>query len=267
MILKHQASLLYQQALFSNATVIGVAILMYSLFADHAHATLLMIWSFAISILACLRLGLLYCFKTQFHKAAINPLTWIRAYVILTLLVGVVWGSSSIFYVLIDDIQINTLFYILISTVVAAAVPVLSAWFPAFLVYTVPQVIFLTSMSTYQIHTTEAQNLVYFLTFAFIAYFCLMLSLAKRANSNIVQGLLLQEKNQHLLDELNLEMAQREALVQERTQELVIANQKLKSSQGHMLKLSRAVESSPNPILITDARGCIEYVNKKCEQV
>lgn len=266
-ILKNQTALLYQQALFSNATVIGVAILMYSLFSEHAYANQLMVWALSISILACLRLVLLYFYKTKSGQWELSPGKWIRAYVILTFLVGLVWSSSSIFYVLIDDVQINTLFYVLISTVVAAAVPVLAAWFPAFLAYTLPQVIVLTSMSTYQIQTTEAPNLVYFLTFAFIAYFLLMTSLAKRANMNILQGLRLQQKNQQLLDELNLEVNQREALVQERTEELVEANQKLKSSQAHMLKLSRAVESSPNPILITDAKGFIEYINKKCEQV
>lgn len=266
-ILKNQANILYQQALFSNATVIGVAVLMYSLFSEHEHAGLLMAWSTAISLLSTFRLTLLYAYRREEQRGDIEPRRWIRAYVVLTFLVGIVWGSASIFYVLIDDIQINTLFYVLISTVVAAAVPVLSAWFPAFLAYTVPQVLFLTSMSTYQIITTNAQNLVYFLTFAFIAYFLLMVSLARRANKNIVQGLRLQQHNEQLLDELNQEVAQREQLIEARTEELVAANKKLKSSQAHMLRLSRAVESSPNPILITDASGVIEYINKKCEQV
>lgn len=266
-ILKRQASLLYQQALFSNATVIGVAVLMYSLFRDHSHGQLLTLWSLAISSLACLRLLLLFRFKSRAKNNNIEPLKWIRAYVLLTFLVGLAWGSSSIFYVLIEDIQINTLFYVLISTVVAAAVPVLSAWFPAFLAYTVPQLVLMTSMSFYQMQSTETHSLVYFLTFAFIAFFLLMTSLAKKANMNIVQGLVLQRRNQSLLDKLNHEARQRERLVEERTQALLEANQKLKSSQGHMLKLSRAVESSPNPILITDADGYIEYVNKKCEQV
>ena len=266
-ILNRQASLLYQQALFSNATIIGVAVLMYSLFRDHSHGQLLTLWSLAISSLACLRLLLLFRFKSRAKDNNIEPLKWIRAYVLLTFLVGLAWGSSSIFYVLIEDIQINTLFYVLISTVVAAAVPVLSAWFPAFLAYTVPQLVLMTSMSFYQMQSTETHSLVYFLTFAFIAFFLLMTSLAKKANMNIVQGLVLQRRNQSLLDKLNHEARQRERLVEERTQALLEANQKLKSSQGHMLKLSRAVESSPNPILITDADGYIEYVNKKCEQV
>ena len=109
---------------------------------------------------------------------------------LLTFLVGLVWGSSSIFYVLIDDIQINTLFYVLISTVVAAAVPVLSAWFPAFLAYTVPQVLVLmTSMSFYQMqYNVKTHSLVYFLTFAFIAFFLLMDVAGKKSQYEYCSG-------------------------------------------------------------------------------
>ena len=266
-ILKQQALLLYQQALSSNVTVIGVAVLMSYLFHDHSQGHLLMVWSVVISVLAFSRLLLLFRFKFHSKNKTIEPLKWIHAYVLVTFLIGLAWGSSSIFYVLIDEIQINTLFYILICTVVAAAVPVLSAWFPAYLAYTVPQLVLLTSMSFYQMQSTQAQSLLYFLTFAFVAYYLMMMSLAKKANVNVVQGLLLQRRNQSLLDKLNHEARQRDQLVKERTQALLEANKKLKSSQGHMLKLSRAVESSPNPILITDADGYIEYTNKKCEQV
>lgn len=158
-ILKKQTALLYQQALFSNATVIVAAILMYSLFAEHAFSSMLLAWSVAISLLAGLRLLLLYTYKRVSRHGEIKPEKWLWAYTMLTFLVGLIWAGSSIFYVLIDDIQISTLFYVLISTVVAAAVPVLSAWFPAFLAYTVPQVIMLTSMSFYQIQTTPVINL------------------------------------------------------------------------------------------------------------
>jgi diguanylate cyclase (GGDEF)-like protein/PAS domain S-box-containing protein len=266
-ILKNQAALLYQQALFSNITVIGVAVLIYALFSEHVHGNLLVAWSLSISLLACARLLLLFVYKVYSYKHEPDPVVWIRAYVLLTFLIGLVWASSSIFYILIDDIQINVLFYVLISTVVAAAVPILSVWYPAFLAYTVPQFVFLTSVLVYQIQTTANHNLLYFLTIAFVVYFLMMVSLAKRANTNIIMGLRLQQRNQQLLDKLNLEVSQRQALIRDRTQELLETNHKLKSSQAHMLKLSRAVESSPNPILITDANGFIEYINKKCEQV
>ncbi|WP_417499043.1 EAL domain-containing protein [Methylophaga sp.] len=268
-ILRKQADRLFEEALFSNLTVIGVAILIVTVLFDYlqSQSLLLVGWSSAICLLSICRLAVLFLYKKHNALFGLSAKGWMMLYTFLTGCVGTVWGLASIFYIVIDDIQINTLFYILISTVVAAAVPVLSAWFPTFLAYTVPQLVLLTSMSLYQIQTVNVDKLAYILTVGFIAYYLLMFSMARRANQNLLKSLKLQESNQYLLTKLNDEMLQREELIKERTKELSLSNDKLKASQEHMLKLSRAVESSPNPILITDANGTIEYVNKRCEKL
>lgn len=268
-ILRKQADRLFDEALFSNLTVIGVAILIVAVLFDYleSHSVLLLGWSSAICLLSFSRLAVLFLYKKHNAIFGLSAKGWMTLYTIMTGCVGTVWGLASIFYVVIDDIQINTLFYILISTVIAAAVPVLSAWFPTFLAYTVPQLLLLTSMSLYQIQTVDIDNLAYILTAGFIAYYLLMFSMARRANQNLIKSLKLQQSNQYLLTKLNEEMLQREDLIKERTKALRLSNEKLKTSQEHMLKLSRAVESSPNPILITDANGTIEYVNKRCEKL
>ena len=268
-ILRKQADRLFEEALFSNLTVIGVAILIVTVLFDYlqSQSLLLVGWSSAICLLSICRLAVLFLYKKHNALFGLSAKGWMTLYTILTGCVGTVWGLASIFYIVIDDIQINTLFYILISTVVAAAVPVLSAWFPTFLAYTIPQLVLLTSMSLYQIQTVNVDKLAYILTVGFIAYYLLMFSMARRANQNLIKSLKLQESNQYLLTKLNDEMLQREELIKERTKELSLSNDKLKASQEHMLKLSRAVESSPNPILITDANGTIEYVNKRCEKL
>ena len=268
-ILRKQADRLFEEALFSNLTVIGVAILIVTVLFDYlqSQSLLLVGWSSAICLLSICRLAVLFLYKKHNALFGLNAKGWMTLYTFLTGCVGTVWGLASIFYIVIDDIQINTLFYILISTVVAAAVPVLSAWFPTFLAYTIPQLVLLTSMSLYQIQTVNVDKLAYILTVGFIAYYLLMFSMARRANQNLIKSLKLQESNQYLLTKLNDEMLQREELIKERTKELSLSNDKLKASQEHMLKLSRAVESSPNPILITDANGTIEYVNKRCEKL
>lgn len=268
-ILRKQADRLYDEVLFSNLTVMGVSILVFIVFFDHvqSHSILLFSWSLTICLLSSIRLIVLFLYKKHNDIFGFTPKKWIILYTFLTGCVGIVWGLASIFYVIIDDVQINTLFYILISTVIAAAVPVLSAYFATFLAYTLPQLVLLTSMSIYQIETTSADKLVYILMFGFIAFYALMFSMAKRANHNLIRSLNLQEKNQYLVDQLNDEMIKREELIEERTKALQLSNEKLQASQAHMLKLSRAVESSPNSILIMDAKGTIEYVNKKCEQV
>lgn len=268
-ILRKQADRLFEEALFSNLTVIGVAILIVTVLFDYlqSQSLLLVGWSSAICLLSICRLAVLFLYKKHNALFGLSAKGWMMLYTFLTGCVGTVWGLASIFYIVIDDIQINTLFYILISTVVAAAVPVLSAWFPTFLAYTIPQLVLLTSMSLYQIQTVNVDKLAYILTVGFIAYYLLMFSMARRANQNLIKSLKLQESNQYLLTKLNNEMLQREELIKERTKELSLSNDKLKASQEHMLKLSRAVESSPNPILITDANGTIEYVNKRCEKL
>ena len=268
-ILRKQADRLFEEALFSNLTVIGVAILIVTVLFDYlqSQSLLLVGWSSAICLLSICRLAVLFLYKKHNALFGLNAKGWMTLYTFLTGCVGTVWGLASIFYIVIDDIQINTLFYILISTVVAAAVPVLSAWFPTFLAYTIPQLVLLTSMSLYQIQTVNVDKLAYILTVGFIAYYLLMFSMARRANQNLIKSLKLQESNQYLLTKLNDEMLQREELIKARTKELSLSNDKLKASQEHMLKLSRAVESSPNPILITDANGTIEYVNKRCEKL
>ena len=268
-ILRKQADRLFEEALFSNLTVIGVAILIVTVLFDYlqSQSLLLVGWSSAICLLSISRLAVLLLYKKHNALFGLSAKGWMTLYTFLTGCVGTVWGLASIFYIVIDDIQINTLFYILISTVVAAAVPVLSAWFPTFLAYTIPQLVLLTSMSLYQIQTVNVDKLAYILTVGFIAYYLLMFSMARRANQNLIKSLKLQESNQYLLTKLNDEMLQREELIKERTKELSLSNDKLKASQEHMLKLSRAVESSPNPILITDANGTIEYVNKRCEKL
>ncbi|HSG92657.1 MAG TPA: hypothetical protein VK999_03020, partial [Methylotenera sp.] len=225
-IIRQQARLLFQHAPFSNLTVMSVSWLFSLLFWQHEQGMLLAIWSLAISLISCVRL--LVWWQYNRRPELLTSQQWLKVYTSLTLLVGIAWGSTSMFYFLIDDIQINTLFYILISAVIAAAVPVLAASLSTFLAYTVPPVLMLTSITVYQI-ITQAQwhALPYFLLFGMYAYFVFMISLARRANRNIIDGLKLQEKNQALLDDLNWEVAQRESMVESRTTELREANQQL----------------------------------------
>ena len=265
-IIRQQARLLYQQAPYSNGAIILVAILMFWLFSDHEQAALLKLWSTVILALSVLRLVLWFVFTYQSDQTPAKK--WIKRYMWMTFVIGITWGAVSIFYFLIDDIQINTLFYVLVCGVITAGVPVLAAWFPAYLVYTIPQISMLTGVTLYQAHVApDTQALSYFLLIALLFYYLMMTSMARRSNRNIVEGLKLQAKNQRLLDDLNWEVAQRESMVEARTTELREANQQLSENRAHLVKLSSAVEASPNGIMITDHEGVIEYVNPRSEQI
>lgn len=265
-IIGHQAELLYQQTLYANIAIIFTAVALYWLFLDHVSAHILKAWSFTICTMALLRIALWYYHLTCSQTASAR--TWIRRHVFLTFLMGVTWGGTSVFYFLIDDIQINTLFYVLICGVTTAGVPVLSAWFPAYLAYTLPQVAALSIVTLHKGYTgVDTEALSYFLMIALSSYYAMLLSLARRSFKNIVSELKLKYKNDALVSELNREVQEREGLIAERTRELTVVNQQLKKSQAHMLTLSSAVEASPNGIMITDADGMIQYVNPRCEQI
>ncbi len=265
-IIGHQAELLYQQTLYANIAIIFTAIALYWLFLDHVSASILKVWSFTICAMALLRIGLWY-YHLRYSQSA-SPSTWIKRHVFLTFLMGLTWGGTSVFYFLIDDIQINTLFYVLICGVTTAGVPVLSAWFPAYLAYTLPQVAALTIVTLHKGYTeVDTQALSYFLIIALSSYYVMLLSLARRSFKNILSELKLKYRNDSLVSELNREVDERESLIAERTRELTVVNQQLKQSQEHMLTLSSAVEASPNGIMITDASGLIQYVNPRCEQI
>lgn len=265
-IIRQQARLLYQQAPYSNGAIILVAILMFWLFSDHEQGALLKLWSAVIMGLSILRLVLWFVFTYQSDQTPSRK--WITYYMWMTFVIGITWGAASIFYFLIDDIQINTLFYVLVCGVITAGVPVLAAWFPAYLVYTIPQISMLTGVTLYQAHVApNTQAISYFLLLALLFYYLMMTSMARRSNRNIVDGLKLQEKNQRLLDDLNWEVAQRESMIEARTTELREANHQLSENRAHLMKLSSAVEASPNGIMITDRQGVIEYVNPRSEQI
>lgn len=265
-IIGQQAELLYQQTPYANIAIILTAIALYWLFSGHVSADILKLWSVTISVVALMRMGLWYAHLKMTTSATAE--TWIQRHVWLTLVMGITWTGTSVFYFLIDDIQINTLFYILLCGVTTAGVPVLAAWFPAYLAYTLPQVFGLLAVTFHQGYTNpETQALSYFLMVALVSYYVMLLSLARRSFQNIVSELKLNHKNESLVSQLNHEVSQRESLITERTRELVELNRQLKDSQSHLLTLSSAVEASPNGILITDAEGVIEYINPRCEVI
>lgn len=266
-IIRQQVKLLYQHALYSNSAIILVAILMFWLFSGHEYGALIKVWSVTIFTFAAARIGLWYGFTNRKPEHQ-QTKKWLTRYMWLTFVVGLTWGSASIFYFLINDTQINTLFFVLVCGVITAGVPVLSAWFPAYMLYTTPQITMLTGVTLFEAYQTpSSQALSLYLLVALWFYYLMMTSMARRSNRNIVDGLKLQQKNQALLDDLNWEVAQRESLVEARTTELLAANEQLTENRAHLLKLSSAVEASPNGIIITDREGLIEYVNPRSEQI
>lgn len=226
-LIHEQAYQLFKNAPSSAATQIIVAALFYTLLGDSLNITLLGLWCSTISILAISRLILIWFYKKNDPK---NISYWINTFTFLTLLIGLTWACFSLFYLTIDDVGLKYIFFVVVCGMVAGAVPILAAWTPAYYANTLPQVISLPAILLYSNSTVNS-----FLAISFLVYCTMLLKLQRNANNSIRYAFELQHKNDALVLQLNVEIAQREQLIERRTQELnhsliektAIANNKL----------------------------------------
>jgi diguanylate cyclase (GGDEF)-like protein/PAS domain S-box-containing protein len=212
LLVREQAYQLFENAPGSAATQIIVAALFYTLFSYSLNNTLLILWCVTISFLAITRLILVWFYK---KKEPENVESWLHTFTFITLLMGVSWACFSLFYLTIDNAGLKYLFFVVICGLVAGAVPILAAWTPAYYANTIPQLISLPVILLYSSSTVN-----YFLAISFIVYCLMLLKLQRNANDNIKLSFQLQHKNDSLVSELNIEIEQREQLINERTQAL-----------------------------------------------
>jgi len=227
LLVREQAYQLFKNAPGSAVTQITVAALFYALFSNSLNNTLLILWCITLSSLAIARLILVWLYKKKEPK---DIEYWLHTFTFITLLMGVAWACFSLFYLTIDVAVLKYLIFVVICGLVAGAVPILAAWSPAYYANTVPQLI---SLPTILLYSSSTVN--YFLAISFIVYCVMLLRLQRNSNDNIIFAFQLQHKNDALVSELNIEIEQREQLIDERTQELnnsliektAIANNKL----------------------------------------
>jgi diguanylate cyclase (GGDEF)-like protein/PAS domain S-box-containing protein len=212
LLVREQAYQLFNNAPSSAITQVAVAVLFYILFSNSISQSLLITWSLALSLLAIARLLLV---RTYEKKQPKNIEFWLNAFTTITLLIGVTWACFSLFYFTVDDANLRYLFFVVICGMVAGAVPILAAWSPAYYAITVPQIISLPTILFYSDTTIN-----FFLAISFIVYCLMLLKLQQNANKNIQLAFQLQHKNDALVSELNIEIEQREQLIDERTQAL-----------------------------------------------
>jgi diguanylate cyclase (GGDEF)-like protein/PAS domain S-box-containing protein len=212
LLVHEQAYQLFKNAPSSAATQVIVATLFYALFSNSLNNTLLIPWCITLSSLALARLIVVWLYK---KKAPKDIDYWLHAFTFITLLMGITWACFSLFYFTVEDVNLRYLIFVVICGLVAGAVPILAAWSPAYYANTIPQLISLPAILLYSSSTVN-----YFLAISFIVYCVMLLRLQRNANDNIEFAFRLQHKNDALVSELNIEIAQREQLIDQRTQEL-----------------------------------------------
>ncbi len=204
---EEQVRMVYMQAPISNGVVVLISILYYFILKPHLNSNLLVFWMVALLLTASYRMYLWHSQKVR--SEARSPDSWLRLYLIGCGLVG---GSWSLIYLLLNvanDPFVWGALLMLAFGVISSAVPILSPYFPAFILYTYPQGLVLATM-LYRFEDKSYQ----WLAFAVCVYMAMTTLFTHNINKRILKSISLQKQNYSLITDLNNEIIQREVLVE-----------------------------------------------------
>ncbi len=217
---EEQVRFLYMQAPVSNIVVILISLLYYYILQPHLNSNMLIVWTLTLLLTASYRMYLWYLRKNK--PDAKSAASWLNCYLIGCGLVGGAWSLVYPFLHDTDDLFVWSALLMLAFGVISSAVSILSAYIPAFILYTYPQGLILC------VTLLRFENKVYYwLAFAVGLYLIMSTLFARNANRNILQFIKLQNRNTDLIHNLNNEISQRERIITQRTLELKGKNQDL----------------------------------------
>lgn len=210
---KEQVRLLYMQAPVSNGVVILISVLYYSLFSSQLDLTLATIWLILLMLSASYRMSLWYLWKKAPERA--SPQKWRTLYLIGCGMMGISWSLIYPSIYVVNDPVIFSAFVMLAFAVISSAVPILSPYLPAFVVYTYPQALVL-AITLSQFDNTD----YHWLAIGVGVYIVMTTLFTRKANRTIMHSIEFQLSNEKLISDLNDEVSQRETLIEQRTLEL-----------------------------------------------
>ncbi|MDX2507289.1 MAG: ATP-binding protein [Gammaproteobacteria bacterium] len=219
-VTEEQVRLLYMQAPISNSVAIIIALLYYFLLQPRIDSRLLLFWLLMLLMTASYRMYLWYRRKNAPESRSAT--SWLNYYLVGCGLVGGSWSLIYLFIYGTSDPLVLTALLVLAFGVISSAVPILSVYMPAFILYTYPQGLLLA------ITFLRYEDTAYYgLAFAVGVYLVMTTLFTRNANLSILQSIRLQEQNVTLIEDLNNEINQREALIAQRTLELEKTNNEL----------------------------------------
>ncbi len=237
LIAEEQTRILFLQAPISNATVYAISTLYYFLLDSHIDSEVLNIWVLALIATASFRLVLWMMRKNRPQMWTI--LQWRRSYLIGCLLVGIAWSLITPYIYLTDNLTVAIGLCMLLFGVVSSAVVILSAYIPAFVVYSYPQIIVLAG-TLFSLGDTGHQAL----GIATLVYLVMTTMFTRNVNRNLMENIELQVQNSQLIKDLELEVENRESVIQKRTLELEEKNSTLLKEIGERQLAESALRQS-----------------------
>ena len=233
-ILAERVRALYLQAPTSNLTVFGICTLLFFILRGRLDVDLLGAWTLLMYGVAAYRLFLWW--RHRQSRGNLSDRVWLNRYSLGSIVMGVCWSLIYLFLITTDDIVVYSVLWMLMFAVISSAVAILSVHLPAFIGYTYPQALALVgSMSSQNFPAFPALSLG-------VGVFLMMLTLfARNTNKQFMAQVNLVNENQGLVLQLNTEIAQREHVIEEQTEELRQSNRNL---EGEILERKKAEDTT-----------------------
>lgn len=205
------------QAPAANATIMVLVFFFFLVLKDKVDTFYLSLAAASLLLFSGLRMIIWY-----FHRTAEKKYTteqWLAIYTVVTGLLGLVFGLFYLFGYQNQDLIVSFVLSLVLFAVISAAGYVLYCHLPIFIVYTYPQALIFAGVQVS--NPTTAEKII---ALAVITYLAMLTVITRNANKQFKQSIRLQCANKNLIDELNQEVAQREHLIEKRTNELVRSN-------------------------------------------
>ena len=279
-----QVKLLYQQTTSSLPATLIIAAVLVSVLWGVVSESWLIGWLVAICTLTFARY-LLVLFYFRKNPSVTESVIWGRLFVFGVLLAGLLWGTAGgIFFV--SDSPVHQLFLaFLLGGIAGGAMPTLSSYKGAYLVFSVPTL----TPYTYQIivHGSENYSAI---ALTYLLFLFMMVNISHRLHRTITESLQLRFDNSDLLDhlflardhqhvvnqELKVQIAKKglaenalknaneqlEHRVMERTEALALSNDILQREK-ELFRVTLA--SIGDAVITTDCLGNMTYLNPVAE--
>lgn len=248
--------------LFSNipativATVIVMSVMIYVNWDIHSHA-LMIGWGVYMLMTMVLRFSLYLLFRKNIDIEN-NPQTWVKLFIVATVLTALGWGFSGGILLMSDSLQQQMFITILLAGLSAGALATLSTFYSVFLLFTVinmtPLMIKMLSIGT-GVHIATALLILIFMIFIITAASrmvkTIQMSISLRFQHDAALQDLAEKKN--LADELNINLNRQ------------INKRKIIEThlENSMSQLKATLESTTDGILAIDNNDQISNWNQR----
>lgn len=252
---KDQIRFLYDQAYTANIALLAVGMLVLGAFVFEGERRFIG-WFFLLFVLvAAVRLFLA---KSFFSSATTDIEKCASHYVAASFFMGLLWGLLSLVYYDLQNNELRIFLTIVNLGLITAGIGSLAVWMKAYLAYSLPQLIALMLVYIFNDSIYVAISVLLFAGF--------MIKVALNSNINFKQGRLLIEENTRYIENMDVEIESRkraqleleqyqhelEAVVKERTRELLDINGDLKEQIEKRRKVEEDLEYLAYYDVLTD---------------